>query len=144
LRIFPSVNISRKSNSFGTYITNLISNVKFRYDNRLYEKINIVLKKIGVPNIETDLNTGISPRQLARLFEYYIGDSAKTISKVVRFQNILRAKPPAKVYSRQTIRKNQNKNGKKFLRILPVSQIENHSFYFFYHPTDVKADIHNL
>ena len=53
-------------------------------------------------NVETDLNTGISPRQLRRLFEFYIGDSAKTFSQVVRFQNILRAKP-----SSQSLRQNK-------------------------------------
>ena len=44
----------------------------------------------------------ISPRQLRRLFEYYIGDSTKTFSKVVRFQNILKAKP-----STQSLRENK-------------------------------------
>ena len=39
------------------------------------------------------LDMGISARQLRRIFEFYIGDTAKTFSKVVRFQNLLRAKP---------------------------------------------------
>jgi len=84
------------------YFTEHISKVKFDYDNRLYEAINIILKNFGVLNVETDLNTGISPRQLRRLFEFYIGDSAKTFSQVVRFQNILRAKP-----SSQSLRQNK-------------------------------------
>jgi AraC-like DNA-binding protein len=84
------------------YFTEVISKTKFYYDNRLYEAINIILKNFGVLNVETDLDTGISPRQLRRLFEYYIGDTAKTFSKVVRFQNILRAKP-----SNQSLRQNK-------------------------------------
>ena len=60
------------------------------------------MKNYGVLNIEKDLNTGISPRQLRRLFKYYIGDSAKTFAKVVRFQNILRAKP-----SKQSLQQNK-------------------------------------
>ena len=89
-------------NLFDNYFTGLVSKVKFDYDNRLYQAINIILKNFGALNVETDLNTGISPRQLRRLFEYYIGDTAKTFSKVVRFQNILRAKP-----SSQSLRQNK-------------------------------------
>jgi len=87
---------------FDNYFTEVISKMKFESDNRLYEAINIILKNFGVLNVETDLDTGISPRQLRRLFEYYIGDTAKTFSKVVRFQNILRAKP-----SSQSLRQNK-------------------------------------
>ncbi len=78
---------------FDKYFLQLISTTYFDYDHRLYEAIEIILKNSGVLNIETDLDTGISPRQLRRLFEFYIGDTAKTFSKVVRFQNILGAKP---------------------------------------------------
>ena len=74
----------------------------FDNDTRLYDAIAIILKNYGVLNIEKDLNTGISPRQLRRLFKYYIGDSAKTFAKVVRFQNILRAKP-----SKQSLQQNK-------------------------------------
>lgn len=87
---------------FDNYFINLISKISFNYDSRLYESINIILTNDGVLNIEKDLNTGISPRQLQRLFKFYIGDTAKTFSKVVRFQNILRAKP-----STQSLRENK-------------------------------------
>ena len=40
----------------------------------------------------SELDTGISTRQLRRLFDYYIGDSPKTFSNIVRFQHILSAK----------------------------------------------------
>ena len=53
--------------------------------------------------IESDLkNIGISPRQLRRLFDFYIGSSPKTFSQVIRFQNILNAKPSA-----ESLRKNK-------------------------------------
>ncbi len=84
------------------YFIQLMAKTDFNYDNRLYEALEIILKNAGVVDIEKDLNTGISPRQLRRLFEYYIGDTPKTFSKVVRFQNILRAKPSA-----QSLRKNK-------------------------------------
>lgn len=84
------------------YFLQLLSQSNFDEDSRLYDAVAIILKNFGVLNIETDLNTGISPRQLRRLFKYYVGDSAKTFSKVVRFQNILRAKP-----SKQSLKRNK-------------------------------------
>lgn len=87
---------------FDQYFLQLLASVKFDSDPRLYEALILILKNTGVVDIEKDLNTGISPRQLRRLFEYYVGDTAKTFSKVVRFQNILKAKP-----SRQCLRKNK-------------------------------------
>jgi len=87
---------------FDNYFLQLISKVEFDFDNRMYDAIEIILKKFGVIDVETDLNTGISPRQLRRLFEFYIGTTAKTFSRVVRFQNILRSKP-----SKQSLRNNK-------------------------------------
>ncbi len=65
----------------------------FNWDKRLYKAIEIILINMGVVEIERDLDTGISQRQMRRLFEYYIGDTPKTFAKVVRFQNILNSKP---------------------------------------------------
>lgn len=87
---------------FDTYFLELVKKSTFDDDNRLYGALEIILLRPGVLDIERDLNTGISQRQLRRLFEYYIGDTAKTFSKVVRFQNILRAKP-----STQSLRQNK-------------------------------------
>lgn len=89
-------------NRLDEYFKERIANSSFDDDSRLYEAIAIILKQFGVLNIESDLNTGLSPRQLRRLFKYYVGDSAKTFAKVVRFQNILRAKP-----SKQSLRQNK-------------------------------------
>ncbi|AFH47822.1 AraC family transcriptional regulator [Ignavibacterium album JCM 16511] len=88
--------------TFDKYFINLIENTTFNNDSRLYNAIEKILKEFGVVNIEQDLNTGISQRQLRRLFEFYIGDTAKTFAKLVRFQNILRAKP-----SSQSLRQNK-------------------------------------
>eukprot|EP01133_Synstelium_polycarpum_P013459 gene13459-15861_t len=62
-------------------------------DPRIFRAINYIQKTAGLVNIEKDLNTGISSRQLRRLFEFYIGDTAKAFSQVIRFQRILQAKP---------------------------------------------------
>ena len=87
---------------FDNYFLSLIAKTTIDNDSRLYGAMEIILKNFGVIDIEKDLDTGISSRQLRRLFEFYIGDTAKTFSKVVRFQNILKAKP-----SRQSLRQNK-------------------------------------
>ncbi len=61
----------------------------FDEDKRLSQAIYIILKQAGNIRVEQQLETGISPRQLRRLFNFYIGDSAKAFSQVVRFQKIL-------------------------------------------------------
>ena len=99
---YASQNIENLQRTFDSYFLKLISDTNFDTDNRLYQAIGIILKNSGVVNIEQDLDTGISPRQLRRLFEFYIGDTAKTFAKVVRFQNILRSKP-----STQSLRENK-------------------------------------
>ncbi|ACE06131.1 hypothetical protein Aasi_0749 [Candidatus Amoebophilus asiaticus 5a2] len=100
--ISPDQTFEQIKNLFDQYFLYMISNVKWNEDGRLYNAIDIILKKAGVINVEKDLDTGISLRQLRRLFEFYIGDTAKTFSKVVRFQNILRVKP-----SQQSLRENK-------------------------------------
>lgn len=85
-----------------SYFLQLLTKTSLDFDHRLYDAIHLILQHYGTIDIEQDLDTGISTRQLRRLFEYYIGDTAKTFSKVVRFQNILRAKP-----STQSLRKNK-------------------------------------
>jgi hypothetical protein len=87
---------------FNQYFSKLISQVTFNHDDRFYNALGLILQNSGVLNIETDIDTGLSSRQLRRLFEYYVGDTPKTFSKVVRFQNILRAKP-----SQQSLRENK-------------------------------------
>ncbi|MBX2967694.1 MAG: AraC family transcriptional regulator [Cyclobacteriaceae bacterium] len=87
---------------FNNYFLDLIAKTTFDNDSRLYGAVEIILKNFGVLDIEKDLDTGISTRQLRRLFEFYIGDTAKTFSKIVRFQNILKAKP-----SSQSLRQNK-------------------------------------
>ncbi len=95
-------NIDEAKEILDNYFTELLEKSKFDNDPRLYEAIEIILNKAGVLDIEKDINTGISYRQLRRLFEFYIGDTPKTFSKVVRFQNILKAKP-----SKQSLRQNK-------------------------------------
>ncbi len=64
-------------------------------DSRLFSAFQTILQQQGRVNVEKDLDAGISSRQLRRLFNFYIGDSPKTFSKVVRFQNLLGASASA-------------------------------------------------
>lgn len=76
-----------------SYFSDRIRNRELTIDTRFQNALDIILKKSGVVSIQKDLETGLSTRQLRRYFEYYVGDTPKTFSQVVRFQNILNAKP---------------------------------------------------
>lgn len=87
---------------FNEFFEQWVTSVEFEYDHRIYDALVEILKSKGTLNVETDLNTGLSPRQLRRLFNYYLGTTAKSFCKVVRFQHILSAKP-----SKQSLRNNK-------------------------------------
>ncbi|MEZ4772573.1 MAG: helix-turn-helix domain-containing protein [Bacteroidia bacterium] len=87
---------------FDKYFTNIAAKANTALDSRFQNALNIILKNYGVVNVQTDLDIGLSQRQLRRYFEFYIGDTAKTFSQVVRFQTILNAKP-----STQSLRHNK-------------------------------------
>jgi hypothetical protein len=77
-------------------------NQNIHYDQRFLESLKLIFYKNGYLNTEKDLNTGLSPRQLRRIFNFYIGTTAKSFSNVVRFQHILNAKP-----SKQSLKENK-------------------------------------
>lgn len=72
------------------YFLNLLQHSRLKNDSRIAHAMEIILQSAGVLNVEKDLDVGLSPRQLSRLFEYYTGDTVKTFSKIVRFQNYIR------------------------------------------------------
>ena len=97
------------------------------YDHRFLDSLDLIFKRNGFLDTEKDLNTGLSPRQLRRIFNFYIGTTAKSFSDVVRFQHILNAKP-----SKQSLKENKLyfdvgffdqahfiKNFKKFYGVTP-------------------------
>jgi AraC-like DNA-binding protein len=100
--IEPENNLDKIKSVFDKYFLQLIEESSFDWDSRMYESLKIILRNYGVVDIQNDLNTGISQRQLRRLFDFYIGDTPKTFSQVVRFQNILKAKP-----SSQSLKQNK-------------------------------------
>lgn len=58
-------------------------------DPRVNRAIARIVAHKGMPRIERDLDIGLSPRQLRRMFDHYIGTSPKTFSRVIRFQKLL-------------------------------------------------------
>ncbi|MDQ8005044.1 MAG: helix-turn-helix domain-containing protein [Pedobacter sp.] len=87
-----NVDINSAVKLIDEFLLEQVSIMDFQNDARLYNAISLIMKNFGVLNID-EIDIGLSQRQLRRLFDFYIGDSMKTFSKVVRFQNILRAKP---------------------------------------------------
>ena len=88
-----------------------IFNVKFEsilriqdqiFDDRFFNAMIKILVKHGNLDVEKELMTGLSPRQLRRKFNYHLGTSPKAFANVVRFQYILNAKP-----SKQSLKENK-------------------------------------
>lgn len=67
--------------------------IKNEVDQRFLNSLYLIFQQNGYLDVEKDLNTGLSARQLRRHFDFYIGTTAKSFSNVVRFQHILNAKP---------------------------------------------------
>lgn len=79
------------------YFINLTSKIDKLLDSRFFYALETILKSKGLINIEKDLNNGISSRHLQRLFNFYIGDTAKSFCRIVRFQNLLKINPSIKL-----------------------------------------------
>lgn len=68
-----------------------LSKADFKCDRRLLSALHNIFTSNGNVRIESDLDVGLSPRQLRRVFDTYIGDSPKSFSRTVRFQRYLQA-----------------------------------------------------
>jgi AraC-like DNA-binding protein len=69
----------------------IIQAKKFNLDFRFFNSLKLILQKKGHVDVEKELKTGLSPRQLRRIFNFYLGTTPKSFSNVVRFQHILNA-----------------------------------------------------
>ncbi|MGH1336160.1 MAG: AraC family transcriptional regulator [Aureispira sp.] len=83
-------------------IIELLNNRTINYDHRFLDSLTLIFQKNGYLDTQKDLNIGLSPRQLRRIFNFYIGTTAKSFSNVVRFQHILNTKP-----SKQSLKENK-------------------------------------
>ncbi len=100
--IKPTQSFERVTKQLNKKLIEIITQQNFQYDQRFFSALNLIFKKKGYLDTEKELNTGLSPRQLRRVFNFYIGTTAKRFSNVVRFQHILNAKP-----SKQSLKENK-------------------------------------
>ena len=101
-KIKPADSFENITKILNEKIIRFSKNQNIYYDHRFLDSLNLIFKKNGFLDTEKDLNTGLSPRQLRRIFNFYIGTTAKSFSNVVRFQHILNAKP-----SKQSLKENK-------------------------------------
>lgn len=81
---------------FNLFLSSIIESRETQLDDRFLGAFIKILKRRGNLEIEKELKTGLSPRQLRRFFDYYVGTSPKSFCQVVRFQYILNAKLSSK------------------------------------------------
>jgi len=75
----------------------------FEWDGRFYQALLMIMANNGNIHLEKEIDTGLSPRQLRRLFQFYIGQSGKAFSQVVQFQKLLAsAKAPRDILKQKT------------------------------------------
>lgn len=84
-------------NELNHYLINHINKIDKFFDHRFFCALETILKSKGSIHIEKDLKDGISSRHLQRLFNFYIGDTAKSFCRIVRFQNLLKIDPSIKL-----------------------------------------------
>ncbi len=101
-RIKPSDSFESITKQLNEKLIDVIAKQSFYYDQRFFNALNLIFQRNGFLDTEKELNTGLSSRQLRRIFNFYIGTTAKRFSNVVRFQHILSAKP-----SKQSLKENK-------------------------------------
>lgn len=87
-----SNDLKQINNKLDIHFLKLFNEKCFNVDARFMNALQRIVMSRGVIDVEERLDTGLSPRQLRRYFELYVGDTAKTFIQVVRFQNVLQSK----------------------------------------------------
>lgn len=98
----PSDSFQTITKALNQKIIEFVKKQNFEYDHRFLNALHLIFQKNGFLDTEKDLDIGLSPRQLRRIFNFYIGTTAKSFSNVVRFQYILNAK-----HSKQSLKENK-------------------------------------
>ena len=119
-------------NIFNEYFLKKVEASGFILDKRLCEAILIILKSHGNISLKDEIDTGISPRQLRRLFEFYIGNSPKMFSKIVRFQYFFKLLSSSKAIEHNKLfyeagyydQPHFNKDFKAFFGITPTEALK--------------------
>lgn len=94
----PALSFQGQKLVLDRYFLNHIHHIPIKTDLRICRALHIILTNYGDLQLSKDLDPGLSPRQLRRLFNREIGGTVKTFSRIVRFQHILnRIKVPKSV-----------------------------------------------
>lgn len=101
--IRPKQEVSSVIEQLNNIFKPFILNRKFNFDVRFFNALHLIFKSSGNIETENGLNTGISPRQLRRIFNFYLGTTPKAFSKVVRFQCFLNSKPSSQSLKEQKL-----------------------------------------
>lgn len=91
LLLITNLSLTNLPDAANNVFLKLAGNRKANPDYRFYNALDLILRSNGNLAVETELNTGVSGRQLRRMFLHHIGDTPKTFSKLVRFQHLLRS-----------------------------------------------------
>lgn len=88
-RVHPALSFQDQKVVLDRHFLNQIHHTSIKTDPRISRALHTILTNYGDLQLAGGLATGLSPRQLRRLFNRKIGGTAKTFSRIVRFQHIL-------------------------------------------------------
>jgi AraC-like DNA-binding protein len=88
-RVQPSASAQDRKEALDKIFLPLIDRQQRSADTRLYQALDSILSNSSGDCRVEKIDAGVSARHLRRLFEFYVGQNAKTFSQVVRFQKIL-------------------------------------------------------
>lgn len=89
----PEYTMGEVAHFLDQYFIAQLADVKHDIDHRFFNALQYILRTQGILSVGSDIDTGVSSRQMRRLFNFYVGDTPKSFARVVRFQNILLSKP---------------------------------------------------
>ncbi|MCW9712534.1 helix-turn-helix domain-containing protein [Aliifodinibius salicampi] len=95
LSFHPALTFQEQKSILDGYFLNHIRHAPVKRDPRVCRALHTILANGGDLQLARDLDPGLSPRQLRRLFNQDVGGSPKTFSRIIRFQHVLRT---AKTY----------------------------------------------
>jgi len=83
-----SISFSDAIPLFNEHFTQFIQQTKIQIDTRFYDALYEIMASNGTNSLDA-IQTGLSQRQLQRLFNQYIGTPPKRFSKIIRFQKLI-------------------------------------------------------
>ncbi len=89
-RLRDADSVDQRITITNAFLLDILKICRKKPDQRLLNTLDIIYQRKGQLLVEKDASIGISPRQLRRIFDRYIGTSPKKFSNIIRFQSVLR------------------------------------------------------